>query len=304
MDLNALRIFAEVARLKSFTGAAQSLQLASTSVSNKVQKLERELRTRLLNRTTRSVTLTEAGHQVYAKAQQLLQNADEIEHLAASQAQEPQGLLRVTAPASLVQRPLGDWLIEFRLAHPKVEIELISSNRPLDFQEYQLDFAFRQGRLPDSNLIAKKLMDVHFGLFASPDLVERHRPLEDPKDIEAWPCVNLNIEGVTLPWQFQKADQLIQLEPKGVVRFDALELVQRAAVAGIGIAQLPVLQIEEDLKAGRLLPLLREWWPPPIGSHLVYSEREHMTAKNRCFLEFILRKCKELEPLLREQASI
>lgn len=294
MDLNALQVFVEVGRLGSFTAAAKSLGLAKTSVSNKVQQLEKQLGSRLFNRTTRSVSLTEAGAEIFIKAQDILARADELQKLADSKIDEPQGLLRIAAPSVLVRSFLGNWSIEFRIRNPKVTIDLVSTDQPLNFKEDPLDFGFRVGEQPVSNLVTKKLFDFCLGIFAAPELIGKFPALRHPSELKDWPCIGFAVEGKIYPWNFKEGSEAFEITPEPVMCFDDFFLVKRAALEGLGIAHLGCQPAENDVMAGRLVPLLTEWWDPSEGCHLVYPQHEHMSSKDRAFIEYVEQKTAEM----------
>lgn len=299
MDLNSLRIFVEVSRLGSFTAAAESLQLARTSVSNNVRRLEEQLGSRLLHRTTRSIRLTEVGHEVFAMAQQITLSANNIENLIQSRSEVPQGHLRIAAPPSFVTSFLGRWSMEFLQQHPKVSMEFVSNGEHADYFQDRIDFAFSIGALPESELIAKKLFSYRCGLFASPDLVKKYPTLEHPSELTPWPCVALTYEGRVYPWNFQENGKSFTVEPNTVVRFEDLTLVKDAAVMGVGIAHMGCQAAIADVDAGRLVPLLEEWWPPLEASYLLFAGHEHMALKNRIFIEFVENKIQEILPFIK-----
>jgi len=290
MDVDSIRIFVEVARLNSFSKAARSLNQSSSGVSSRIQKLEQDLGIRLFDRTTRAVHLTEIGEQMLVKANTLLTASDAIEGLAASQVEEPQGLLRICAPPFLASAVLGDWLIEFQLKYPKVETEMIYSNVHVDLQEHHLDFGFRQSPLPNSNLIARKLFEYPFGVFASPQFLASIPPITHPDDFTRIPCIEIISQRVDEVWQFQNNGHKLQLTPRSVMKLEDPEIVRRAALAGIGATYIPSGFVEPDVQAGLLVPILKQWWAPAQSLYLVYSHKEHMTAKNRLFIGFILHK--------------
>lgn len=290
MDTEALNAFIEVANKNSFSAAARSLQISPTQISDKVRKLEEVLGVRLFDRTTRAVNLTEVGQQCYDKAAEILTCTNELVSLTASQAQEPQGKLRITAASTFASHVLGDWLIEFQLLYPKVETELIASNLYLDLQEHHLDFGFRQGPLPNSGLIARKIVEYRFGLYVAPQFLSSVPTPEHPEDLKKMRCVTIGNAEDSQLWEFERAGQQCQFHPNHVMKMEDPDLVRRAAVAGIGIIYIAEELITEDVENGLLVPLLEEWWPPPVTLHVVYTSNKHMAAKNRCFVDFILER--------------
>ncbi len=291
MDIESLKVFAEVARRGSFSGAARSLNMPTTSVSYKVNKLEESLKIQLFNRTTRSVKLTEIGHEVLSKATELLDAANDISNLADSKVEEAQGFLRVSAPQAFGSHVLGEWLIDFHEKYPRVRIDMVSSNRFLDMQKHRLDYSFRLGPLPDSSLVARKLFDAQFCTFASPHFLQQHPAITHPSDLKQLPCIAAALEGQAINWCFQNEDGPIELQPDGIVTFEDMELLRKAASRGIGVAYLPIAMLDDELKFGTLVPVLQEWWASPVTMYLVYSKEKHVAAKNRYFVEYILEMC-------------
>jgi len=297
VDLNALKIFLEVARLGSFTAAAKSLNLAKTSVSSKVQQLEEQLGNRLLNRTTRTVSLTDVGEDIYQLAEQIVQRAQKIEDFAASELTEPKGGLRIAAPSIMVKGFLGDWCIEFLKQYPEVSLQLISTNRAPDFTQDRLDFAFRNlSSLTESDLAIKSLFKFRCGYYASPDLIRQHPALTHPGEFKEWPCVGFSVDGQVNPWLFNTEGAEQGIQPETSLCFDDAQLVKRATVLGLGVAYMSCLLAESDVNAGRLEPLLTEFWPAAQHTCELYQPREHMALKNRVFIEFVEEKSQQIAP--------
>lgn len=294
MEIESIRVFTEVARQGSFSGAARSLKMPTTSVSYKINKLEESLKVQLLNRTTRTVELTEIGHEMYEKAMDLLATADDITNLADSKVAEAHGRLRISSPQAFGSHLLGSWLVDFQMAHPKVRIELLSSNLFLDMQRDKLDFTFRLGPLPDSSLIARKLFDVQFCTFASPAFLDRYPSIEHPDDLLKAPCITPAMEGGAINWRFQNHGENLQLQPDGIIIFEDIEWLIKAALEHAGVAYLPINMIDKELQSGNLVPVLQDWWGAPLTMYLVYVKEKHVPAKNRYFIEHIIEMCETL----------
>lgn len=290
MNTESLRVFVEVARLNSFSKAAKSLRLSSTAVSAKIKKLEQDLSIRLFDRTTRAVYLTEMGETIYHKAKNIITLSDEISDIAASQLEEPQGLLRIAAMPTIGSLFLGDWLIEFRQQYPKVEFEMIYSNEALDLQEHHLDFGFRQHSLPISNLIARKLTEHQWGVFASPDFIANNPPVTHPDDLHSTPCIGVVGESSDTIWRFKKGTKEIQFHPKSVLALEDPLIGIKAATAGIGVAYLVKSLTQAYVDNGSLIELLTDWDSPQSNLYLIYPSKEYMPAKTRAFIDFILEK--------------
>ncbi len=294
MDLTALRIFVEVVRLGSFTAAAKSLDLTKASVSSRVQQLEKQLNNQLLTRTTRSVALTDAGHEIFERAKDLLDQADDLQQFADSKLKEPQGLLQIAAPTVLVKAFLGSWIIEFHKLHPKIRVDLTSTDHLPNFHKDQLDFSFRFGNECENHWIVKTLFHFHLGLFASPGLIESLPPLTAIADLDHWPGVGYAVEGKVYPWIFQENGEIVERTPELKLCFDDFTYVKRAAIDGLGAVHMGCQPAEKDVMEGRLVPLLTEYWPPQDGCHLVYGDHRHMTAKSRAFIDFVESKLEQV----------
>ncbi|WP_087018420.1 LysR family transcriptional regulator [Thaumasiovibrio subtropicus] len=292
MDIEAVVWFEAVARFNSFAAAARFLRQPSSNVSRRIAKLERELGYKLMQRSTRSLTLTEQGRQLLPMAEKLVEVKAQVEDWHQSQQDEPAGLLRVTAPGSFARGPLNDWLIAYRKSFPKVKTAVIHSNDYLDFHQHQLDVAFRQGPLASSNLIAKRLFSIQYGLFASPDWLATQTVIKTPDDILDMPLICLSVKGQTLPWYFQGQT----LHPKAPeMLFDASEQCISAAIAGLGLVYLNRYEVNAAIEAGELVEVLPEHKAHPVDFYMVYTEREFLSKKTRSFLQFIEKKVKAFE---------
>jgi len=287
MDLNALALFAEVARYCSFSGAARANNIPTTTVSRKIQQLESDLEVVLLHRTTRRVTVTEAGEAILQLSQGLLDSNTQIEQWCSDQSESPSGTIRITAPASFARGLLSEWVLEFQKRHHQIRVELITGNRYLDLIENNIDFAFRQGPLPDSTLIAKRLLAVPYGIVASPLLENLMPQAKHPDDLQTWPAIAVSVDGWRIPWRFTKGEENYQWQPTGRLVVEDLDTVRDAVLEGLGISQLPLIMVEQDLKDGCLVPLLADWWPAASSLYMVYPERQNMPAKNGAFLNFV-----------------
>ncbi len=284
MDIEAIIWFAAVARLGSFAEAARYLKQPSSNVSRRIAKLEADLGYKLMQRTTRSLVLTEQGRQLLPMAQRLTDTQTELKEWQQSQQEEPAGVLRITAPGSFARGPLNDWLLNYRKAYPKVKTELIHSNDYLDFQQHQLDVAFRQGPLGDSTLIAKRLFGIEYGVFANPGWLASQSVPECLTDLLKLPLICVGVKGQTLPWRFKSQT----LHPKNPdMLFDDPEQCARAAMAGLGCTYTSRFEVRDALKSGALIELFSEQKAEPVNFYMVYAEREYISKKTQSFLRFI-----------------
>lgn len=279
MDLQALLWFVDVARLGSFSEAARRLGEPSSNLSRRIAKLEADLGERLLTRTTRAIALTDAGRQLLPLAEQMLADQQAVLDWRDSQ-QQPNGLLRVTAPGSFARGPLTPWVIAYRKQFPEVRVELIHSNDYLDFQAHRLDFAFRQGPLPDSSLHAKRLFTVQYGVFASPAWLERNGEPVTVAELAKFAVISSGVKGRSLPWWFRSGTW----QPQELsYLFEDFDQCLQAAVHGEGPTFASRYQASEWLANGELVELLEHERAEPVGMYLVYPSRDYRSRKSDTF---------------------
>ncbi|ARU57920.1 transcriptional regulator, LysR family protein [Oleiphilus messinensis] len=281
MDIEAVIWFAEVVNAGSFVGAARRIGQPSSNVSRRIAKLEDHLGVKLIQRTTRSLSLTQDGEALLPMARQLTRSQYQITEWKDSLSHEPKGVLRLTAPHSFAREPLTQWLLNYRSKYPLVRIELIHSNDYLDFQDNRLDFAFRQGPLPDSSLIAKRLFSIEYGVFATPTMIRAGSELKEPNDLQRVPLITAGSIGKVFPWRFRNTDML----PKDpALSFEDTAQCIQAAVSGLGFTYASRYEASPFIREGCLEEVLIPFRPTPIGFHMVYPERKHRALKNETFL--------------------
>jgi DNA-binding transcriptional LysR family regulator len=268
----------------SFTGAAKRLNQPSSNVSRRIAHLERDLGYRLLLRTTRSLSLTQEGQSLLPLAKQLLEAKNQILEWNEDQHRLPQGRLKLTAPSSFARGPLTQWLISYHQKFPDVQIELIHSNDYLDFQEHLLDFAFRQGPLMSSSLIAQRLFGIHYGVFVSPQCLEQQGEPKQPSDLVHQPIVSSGAQGKSLPWRFKKENWLPQAT---ALLFEDTEQCLQAAIGHQGFTYASRYEALPALKSGDLVEVLIKHRASPADFFLVYPDREHRSVKSQSFLDHV-----------------
>jgi DNA-binding transcriptional LysR family regulator len=282
--LTSLRVFTLVADLRSFSAAAERLHLSTAMVSKHVKHLERRVSARLLNRTSRSVSLSEAGERYLARVRATLDDLDEIEHEISDAAAVPQGALKVSIPVWLANDGFVRCVAVFQARHPKVRLDINVSGRMVNLVEEGFDLALRGTFSPDEGLVARRLADIAFLLVAAPSLLEtRGRPTRIA-DIAGAPVlaylpvmpegrVTINSLGV---------DHELQFTP--VLRSDNEQLLQMAAREGMGYMFAPRQFVEADLASGRLEAVLPDLIAPRAPLFAVYPHRRYLPAKVRAFL--------------------
>lgn len=286
--LEAMRVFAAVVDRSGFSAAADALDLSTTSVTRQVAALEKRLGTRLLNRTTRRVSLTSAGAAYYQRAVQLLAELDDIEAAVGAQALAPSGLLRINAPVSFGIARLGPLLAGYRVRYPQVKLDLSLNDRLVDMVEEGFDVAIRITRQPAPNLIARKLADARILLCASPDYLARAGTPATPDALSQHACLAYSYWAGGDEWTLQGPGRETTVHIGGCLRANNGDVLREAALAGMGIVLQPDFVVGEDIVAGRLVPVLPGWSVPPIGIHAVYASRSHLAPKVRSFIDYLV----------------
>ena len=285
--LDEIRAFAAVADARSFTQGARKLDVSGAQVSKLVARLENRLGQRLLNRTTRDVSLTDTGQAYLERARELLESFDALEGSVRDQS-GPSGTLKVSAPVSFGKGQLTPALLDFASGCSAVSLDVAFSDRLVNLVEEGFDVAVRIGQLSDSSLVARRLAAVRLVTCASPDYLARHgtpRALEDLAAHEA--ILDTNARDATI-WPFGPHNDRREVRVQGRIRFNGAEACVAAAVAGFGIARTPAFAAADDLRAGRLVPLMCNFEPEVIHVHAVYPHARHLAAKVRAFVDFLV----------------
>lgn len=285
--LDEIRAFAAVADARSFTQGARKIGVSGAQVSKLVARLENRLGARLLNRTTRDVSLTDTGQAYLERARDLLEGFDALESSVKDQS-GPSGLLKVSAPVSFGKGQLTPALLDFASGCSAVSLDVTFADRMVNLVEEGFDVAVRIGHLTDSSLVARRLAAVRMVTCASPDYLARHGvplALEDLARHEAILDTNARDAAV---WRFGPHNDHRDVRVHGRLRFNGAEACVAAAVAGFGLTRSPAFAAAEDLRAGRLVPILCGFESELIHVHAVYPHARHLAAKVRAFVDFLV----------------
>lgn len=283
MDLDGIAVFVKVVQAGSFSRAAKQLRMPNSTVSAKVAALERRLGVTLLRRTTRRLQLTQSGENYFRRCLQGLEELQAAENELESERSEPQGVLRVTAPVDLGRSALPQVLDLFMKRHPRIEIDVVMTNRLVDLVAENVDIAVRAGELKDSGLIARRFVLGHFGLWASPSYLEKSSPPENPHDL-------VRHEGLRFtPFTGRKlrlsnGRQQAQIALSGRIAADDFEALRSMAVLGWGIALLPSFLCAEEAKEQKLVGVLPKWRGESVIISLVYPAQRFVAPKIRAFI--------------------
>jgi DNA-binding transcriptional LysR family regulator len=290
-NLSDIAVFVKVVDAGSFTGAAETLEISQPVVSKAVTRLEERLGARLLNRTTRRLSLTEAGAELYRRSMQALKQIEDAELEVARFQTEPRGTLRVNVPMSFTILHLAPVVHEFLARFPGVSLEMDLDDGLADLVEGGYDLIVRIGKLKDSNLVARRIAPAHIVVCASPEYLAKHGEPQTPDELLNHNCLMYTLGSTPRAWRFvspQGEEQIVPL--RGNVASNNGMAERAIAVNGVGIAAVPTFYVGDDLRSGRLKCLLREWIPQDISIYAVYAERRNLTPKVRAFIDFLAAK--------------
>ncbi|MPQ76729.1 LysR family transcriptional regulator [Hydrogenovibrio sp. JE_KL2] len=280
--------FARVVEAGSFTAAARDLGLSTPVVSKRVASLEHELGTRLLHRTTRKLSLTEAGSALYQHCVRLIEEAKMAEMAVARLNEAPRGLLRITAPFSFGSNQIAPAIPEFLERYPEVSVEMVLSDRIIDLAEDGFDLAVRQTDDPQPNLVAKRLTSTRKLICASPEYWRKHgKPLK-PADLESHNCILYGSLSSNSEWVFNSKEREERVRVKGNFVVNGPEALREAAVGGLGVIRLTSIAILQEVKAGRLETALDEYASADTDIYLMYLPNRYLSKKTRVFIDFYM----------------
>jgi DNA-binding transcriptional LysR family regulator len=287
--LDEIAAFAAVADARSFTQAAKRLGVSGAQVSKLVARLEDRLGARLLNRTTRDVSLTDTGRAYLERARALLEDFEALEGSVRDET-GPQGLLRISAPVAFGAKQLDPALLDFAQAYPQVSLEVSYADRMVNLVDEGFDVGVRIGQLSDSSLIARKLAPVRMVTCASPAYLQAHGTPQTPAELQSHETIiDLNAREPFV-WGFGEGGECMETRVHGRLRFASAEACLEAAERGFGVARAPDFVAAERLRDGRLSTLLCNYEPEVVHVHAVYPHARHLAAKVRVFVDFLAKR--------------
>ena len=292
-ELKRIGVFTKVVQARSFSGAARKLGVAKSAVSKQISLLEQEVGARLLNRSTRKLSLTEAGEIYYRHCEQIVDRANIALNELRQYQNQPTGTLRVSSTISFGTSLLIPVIKELRCLYPLLKIDLQLDDRVMDMVEEGIDLTIRVGRLQDSDLIAKKLCDTPAVAFASPEYLARYGTPKTPNDLCDHQWINLSITSTPMRRSFRHKITQQEENPQvsGNLKINSVEGVVAAAKHGLGISIIAKTTICEELHTGKLIPLLEDYALDPIGVYALSPHREHLPPKVRIFMDFLEKHC-------------
>lgn len=284
-NLGDLEIFTRVVASGSMSEAARELGLQTPVISKRIKRLEERLGSRLFHRTTRQISLTEAGEGFHERVLAALAGLEEAEAFLAGRSSAVTGRLRVSAPTSFGRMHIAPYLTRFFSLYPDVELQLTLTDAFQDLVAEGFDLAIRIGELPSSSLVARKLAAVRRILCATPDYIERHGAPLAIEDLERHVCIPAHNNAY---WHLSGPNGPVALRPVGPLSTNSSEVVREAVLSGLGIAFRSTWDVGPDLRSGRLVQVLPEWeGSSDVGLYAVYPSRQHLPAKVRAFIDFL-----------------
>lgn len=285
----AMEVFVHVVQTGSFTRAADRLRMPKATVTTWIQNLESRLRVKLLNRTTRKVSVTADGAAYYERCVRILNEVEETECVLARTAATPQGRLRIDVPVSFGRYILMPALPEFFRRYPDVRLEVGCSDRPVDLLEEGVDCVVRGGDLHDTSLVARRITTLQFVTCAHRDYVALHGVPKHPNDLLQHRCISYfsGKTGKVFDWDFTRGDERIVLNVEGYLSVNDSDAYLSAGLAGLGVIQVPSMKVRRALEQGTLVEVLPEWQIDPLPVYIMYPPNRHLSAKVRVFVDWV-----------------
>ncbi|MHB8348704.1 MAG: LysR family transcriptional regulator [Acidiferrobacterales bacterium] len=285
MELTSLQAFVKVVQTGSFTRAADALNTQKAYLSRVVTQLEKELGVRLLERTTRALSLTEIGREFFERAVGILASVEDAQRTVQKAQGEPRGVLKLTCGVEFGMIAVSGWIGAYLERYPQARVDADFTGRIVDIVHEGFDVAIRVGPLADSTLTARKLGELRYGLFAAPVYLERRGAPDQPGNLETHDTLAFAGGSHRARWALSSGNQQerVALQPR--MRVNNVFAVRDGAVAGLGIAKLPLIVAAPAVQAGQLRPLLTDWSLPAVPVHAVFASARYLTPKVRGFID-------------------
>ena len=284
-NLSDIAIFVAVVEAGSFTGASERLELSKAATSKAVGNLEKRLAARLLNRTTRRLSLTEAGAALYDRVASPMADIMTAESEVAELTGKPRGRLRVAAPLYFGNAHLMPVVCRFLRKYPEIELELDLDNKTVDLIERRIDVAIRITTLMDSSLVARRLTDVRLVTVAAPKYLSKAGTPKKPEDLKQHVGLHYTLLRSPNEWHFRDHGQPVSVRVQGCLRCNSDDALKHAVLDGLGVTRFPEVFVAEEIENGRLVRLLEDYEPPPSTLCAVFPTRANLAPKVRVFVD-------------------
>jgi DNA-binding transcriptional LysR family regulator len=283
-----MTVFTRVVDSGSFSAAGRQLGLSPSAVSKLISRLEDRLGARLLQRTTRQLSLTEQGRNYYRRAKQILADIDEAEAEVSAAQTTPSGTLRVNGSVAFTKYQVVPRLPAFLQAHPDLHIELELTDRPIDLLQEEVDVAIRLADPQDSSLIVRRLATNRRMVVAAPSYIEKFGAPETPQDLIKHNCLRISAQSSLNDWDFSTPEGHNTVHVQGNFEVNDGDSLHQAVLAGIGIARLATYLVGPDIHSGKLIPLLADFTHDRASIYVAYPHRRHLSPKVRAFVDFLV----------------
>ncbi|WP_299181579.1 LysR family transcriptional regulator [uncultured Neptuniibacter sp.] len=290
MNLNDVRLFIQVIEHNSFTSAADKLGIQKSTISRRIAQLEDELGVRLLQRTTRKLSLTDEGENLYRRCHPLFDELDTIEDYVTSRQEEPKGRLRITMPLEISIFIMNDVISSFLHKYPLIQLDMELSARLVDLVEEGIDLALRVGDLSDSSLIGRKIADASSELYASVNYLEKYGVPETPDDLISHQCIGTNLG--SNDWVFENWEAAKPVPINFRLRANSLSFCREMIKQDLGIGRMPKAFCIDDINAGLVREVLPDYKVPSVGIHALYPSRKHLNPRIRLFIDHMIASLK------------
>lgn len=285
----SIRTFCAVAKQGSFSAASREIGVSTAMVSKQIKRLEDDLSVRLLNRSTRHCSLTEAGAEYFDRCERVITYMEDADASVKNLSHEIRGTLKISAPATFGTRYLIPAIVAYKEIYPKIAFDLRMAPQMPDLLEGGFDIAIQAGgtRLDDSDLVARKLGSFRLALCASQEYLDLNGIPRHPNELSRHNCMIFFNDMATDTWAFRGDENELTVSVEGDLRSNQGAALRLAAIEGMGIARLPNYLVHTDFENGRLVEILSEYRSPPRAVHVMYPQRRLMPAKVRSFIDFL-----------------
>lgn len=287
--LGLMASFVAVVEQGSYTAAGQQLGKTKAIISKQVSQLEDHFQTRLINRTTRTLSITDSGRVLYERCRAILDEVATLESVASGN-EGVAGRLRISAPQSFGELQLMSEIAVFMQQYPDVSIELILNDLYVDLVADNFDLALRIGQMDDSNLIARKVSSMASVLVAEPSLAKKYKHIKMPEDLVDVPCIYDSNRRTGTKWSFTKNDTAYNVKVQARLSVNSAVAAYKAVLDGMGLALLPDFTVQEALDSGQLVQLLSDYKTTPVGIYIIYPHRHLLSNNVKVFTEFLYQR--------------
>ena len=287
--LTAIKVFVNVVETGSFSAASEKMELSRAAASKYVSQLESHLGGRLLNRTTRRISLTESGRLYFERCREILNNLEEADGAVAGLALEPRGILRISVPTNFASLHLLPLVARFTRDFPDVKVEMICSDRAVDLVDEGYDLAVRITNNVDPNLIARRLARCRHVIVAAPDYLANKPVLKTPEDLKQHDCL-LYAHTAGGVWPFTRDGVDYSVKVGHIFKSNNPEVLVEAAASGMGVAMMPTFMASDAIRRGALKPVLEDYDTLEVQIYAVYASRRFLPAKIRVFIDYLVER--------------